>query len=414
MVTGTEEVFEDVYEARDYVLALEREELERDVMRGEAFSSMPECLMHPNVSYCNGAHESKFIMRLVYSRELGLFRYSLRPNLKNRKYLFRGETQFHDPCKPGLFRDTDRPSFLDSLIYGDEMFRLILSHPLVQLLDMGVSLGGCHVPFAMNLYGLTQHYYNETSLLDLTSDIDVALFFATQNYDRNKDAYSPLIDEMHEPGVLYYYSLDCWNAFRSPDGLGLSDIGLQVFPRSGRQKGFLYACEENTDFNLLPQLRAVRFKHKESIANEIYTKMDGGRRLFPRDILWDHWEGVKEKGRVSLDAVCINVARKKGENVESIQKKLNRCGIEVADYKPMLTEDELHRYYEAVRKENFWETFCDQIYIPGDGDGRMMEDLLNVPKNPEYEWAFREDLPSRVNYDQGPLLKYYKEVLMRE
>ena len=123
MVTGTEKVFEDVYEARDYVLALEREELERDTMKREAFSVIPEGLMHPNVSYCNGAHESKFIMRLVYSRELGLFRYSLRPNLKNRKYLFRGETQFHDPCKPGLFRDTDRPSFLDSLIYGDEIDR---------------------------------------------------------------------------------------------------------------------------------------------------------------------------------------------------------------------------------------------------------------------------------------------------
>jgi len=80
----------------------------------------------------------------------------------------------------------------------------------------------------------------------------------------------------------------------------------------------------------------------------------------------------------------------------------------------MFTEEELYRYYEVVRKENFWETFCDQIYIPGDGDGRMMGDLLNVPKNPEYEWAFREDLPSRVNYDQGALLKYYKEVLMRE
>ena len=405
MVTGTEEVFEDVYEARDYVLSLEREELERSAMRGRIFSSIPECLIHPNVSYCNGAHDSKFIMRPVKSRELDLFRCSLRPNLKNRKYLFRGETKFHSPCKPGLFRDAQRTSFLDSLIYGDEMYCLILSHPLVQLLDMGVSLGGHHIRFAMNLYGLTQHYYNETSLLDLTSDIDV---------DRNKDAYSPLIDEMHEPGILYYYSLDCLTDFRGPYGQGLSDIGLQVFPRSGRQKGFLYACERNTDFNLIPQLRAVRFKHKESIANEIYTKMDGGRRLFPRDILWDHWVGVKGKGRVSLDAVCVNVARNEGEDVESIRKQLNRCGIEVADYKPMFTEEELYRYYEVVRKENFWETFCDQIYIPGDGDGRMMGDLLNVPKNPEYEWAFREDLPSRVNYDQGALLKYYKEVLMRE
>ena len=40
------------------------------------------------------------------------------------------------------------------------MFYLILSHPLVQLLDLGVVLNGELVRFEMNLYGLIQHYYN--------------------------------------------------------------------------------------------------------------------------------------------------------------------------------------------------------------------------------------------------------------
>ena len=86
----------------------------------------------------------------------------------------------------------------------------------------------------------------------------------------------------------------------------------------------------------------------------------------------------------------------------------------MADYKPLLTEEELHRYYEDVRKENLWEVFCDQIYIPGDKDGKMMAALRNVPNNPKYNWAFKEGIPPQIDYDQGFLLKHYKKVLMRE
>lgn len=94
-----------------------------------------DSLENPNAAYLNCAEESKFIMTRLMSG-----RYSLKPNLRKRKFLFRGETEFHNPCKPNLFRDTKKSYFLDSMIYGDEMFCLILSHPLVQLLDMGACL----------------------------------------------------------------------------------------------------------------------------------------------------------------------------------------------------------------------------------------------------------------------------------
>jgi len=31
-----------------------------------------------------------------------------------------------------------------------------------------------------------------------------------------------------------------------------------------------------------------------------------------------------------------------------------------------------------------------------------------------YEWAFKEDIPSKVDYNQGYLLRRYKKVLERE
>ena len=215
MVTGNEFVFENIYEARDYILSIETDTLSKNMHRNSAPAvfrtpsfNVPyeeyiksayipiNSLDYPLSAYYNDADDSKFIMTKLRSG-----RYSLKPNLKNRNFLFRGESEFHPLCKPNLFRNPRKMYFLDSMIYGDEMVRVILSNPLVQLLDLGVKLDGSVYRFEMNLYGLLQHYYNKSSLLDLTSDIDVALFFATQKYDWESDKYTPIIDENHEVGM---------------------------------------------------------------------------------------------------------------------------------------------------------------------------------------------------------------------
>lgn len=430
MVTGNEYVFDDIFQAKDYILNLEKKTLANDiyrqktpmVVRAPDFSRPAEVqdikpipidsFNYPYAAYFNSTDDSKFIMNRLMSG-----RYSLKPNLKSRKFLFRGEAEFHNPCKPNMFRDVKKKYFLDSIIHGDEMFRLILSHPLVQLLDIGVILNGIHVRFEMNLYGLIQHYYNKSSLLDLTSDIDTALFFATQKYDWDADVYSPIIDERHEFGVLYYYNIDINRDFQmQPNGEHLTTIGLQVFPRSGMQRGFLYLCGIDSNFNDLHQVKAFRFKHNAKIAQDIYDLADGGTRLFPHDILQTHWKSTaRDKNTVSLDAIRFNLTRNKNETMESICKKLiEDYHINVDDYKPVLTDAELDEYYEDVKSRNLWENFCNQIYIPGDVDGKMMADLLDVPNKPEYEWAFKKGSTHTIDYDKGYLLRIYKHILQSQ
>lgn len=427
MVAGNEYLFDNIYEAKDYILEQERNALVNDdsrktppiVFRAPDFNRpfdedlakpIPvDNLDYPQAAFFNNADDGKFIMTRLASG-----RYSLKPNLRHRKFLYRGETEFHSPCKPNLFRDVKKNYFLDLLIHGDEMFRLILSHPLVQLLDLGIMLNGQQIRFEMNLYGLIQHYYNKSSLLDLTSDIDVALFFATQHYDSRTDSYSPITDDSHDPGVLYYYNIDIKRDFQlQPNGEQLSTIGLQVFPRSGRQRGFLYDCNMHTNFNDLPQLCAFRFRHNARIAQEIYEQMEGGKRLFPHDILEAHWMNNKrDPNMVSVDAIRLNLTRNIGETMDSIQKKLViDYHIKVDDYKSVPSADELHEYYEAVKHEDLWNKFCDLIYIPGDKDGKMMADLRAVPNKPEYEWAFKEGVPHVIDFDKGYLLQQYKHIL---
>lgn len=428
MVTGEEYIFENIYEARDYILSMESKALQSDSHRKTApicihptMFNVPfeefkkdafiptDSLDYPLSAYYNNADDCKFIMTKLQSG-----RYSLKPNLKNRYYLFRGESEFHSPCKPNLFRNPRKKYFLDSMIYGDEMVRVILSHPLVQLLDLGVKLNGSVYRFEMNLYGLLQHYYNKSSLLDLTSDIDVALFFATQKYDWESDKYTPIIDENHEAGILYYYEIDINRDFQQQlNGEQLSTIGLQVFPRSGRQKGFLYNLNMHSNFNDLPQLKAFRFRHNAVIAQEISEQMNCGEKLFPHDILKVHWRShIRRNDVVSKDAIMINLTRNSNETYESIEAKLKQeYNISTEDYIPIFTEEELHEYYNSV--DAYWKDFCDQIYIPGDIDGRMITDLVNIPNNPEYEWAFKENIHFKIDYNQGYLYRLYKHILNR-
>ena len=58
-----------------------------------------------------------------------------------------------------------------------------------------------------------------------------------------------------------------------------------------------------------------------------------------------------------------------------------------------------------------WNEFCSQIFIPGDTNGKMMADLLDVPYKEEYKWAFVEDFDHQKDFDKGFLLKIYKHIL---
>lgn len=428
MVNGKEIIFEDVDEALKYVLQQEKVSLKNDEFRQKpplivSTSSLfnypfepkkmgreisADSLDSPFPAYFNEApNDDVFIMNRLLSG-----RYSLKPNLKNRHYLFRGESEFHSPCKPNLFRNSRQNYYIEEVTRVNEMLLLLLSHPLVQLLDLGVMLHGEKYRFEMNLYGLTQHYYNKSCLLDLTSNPQVAAFFATSIYDAKNDSYVPIVDENHENGILYYYDLDLHADFkigmmgmRSP----LSTIGLQVFPRSGAQYGFLYAMEREDDFNNVARLHAVRFKHKASASKKYNDFFHSGRDLFPDDILAKHWKNQDNK-TLSDRTVLLNLLFNPSSTKEEIVRELLKRGYKIEKYLPSFTEDEMDEYYDSI-KAGYWENFCNKIYIPGD-KGELKKELLDLPNNPEYKWAFEKGITHQINYRDGYLLRRYEACLV--
>lgn len=416
MVIGNEHILPNVEVAMSCILDTEAKQLAADSSRTNApefFLPLenpltPQDIRYPYCGYFNDADNTKFIMTGLMSG-----RYALKPNLKNRKFLFRGESEFHDPCKPNLFRNVRQKYFFEESIKFQEMHLLILSHPLVQLLDTGIQLNKQFVRLEMNLWGLSQHYFNRTSLLDLTSDPEVAMFFATTEYDCATDSYSPITDENHAPGILYFYALNIMEDFKpklwecKPV---LTTIGLQVFPRSGSQKGFIYEVEKGANFNQVSRLNAFRFKHDAGKSQAIFDKFNGGEKLFPTDILASHWKQYNRDSKViSNRTVLLYQQFNENQTVEKITQEITALGYEVKDYLPSFTQEELDIYYENV-KTKIWPEFCNQIHIPGD-DGSMMQALLNIPNDLRYQWAFEPGHKHVIDHNCGFLMKEFQSCL---
>lgn len=400
-------IFRNIDEAIDFIIVEETETLRTERQKNPFALQIAEHLPffdsfnNPYLGFFNSAPVDKFIMTRLSNN-----RYALKPNLRNSRFLFRGQNKYYPQCTPSLFRCPDQSYFIEECILAQEMYLLILSHPLVQLMDVGIQYKGKTYRFAVNPYGLAQHYYNKTKELDLTRDIDVASFFAVTTYDWKTDTYSPVTDESKE-GVLYYYKLNVENDFKNRHPITkeplLTTIGLQIFPRSEHQKGFLYALQQGEDFNNNPQVTAVRFHQKADVSQRIFDIFQGGNILFPNDILASHWKKEnKDKKRLSERALKLNHRYNLNVPIEDLRSIMINKGYSFEDYIPHFTKDELNDYYKSAIP--IWNEFCSKIYIPGDKDGDFMKTLRNAPFSKEYEWAFNPNISYKKDLSKGFLL----------
>jgi hypothetical protein len=347
----------------------------------------------PHVAHTkNNFPEDAFIVNQVRRPDNSLW-FSLKPNLYKRKFLFRGQSKYYSPCKPNIFRE-DKNNYLPDLIWGNEMTALVHSHPLVKLFERGIELLHDTYRFSVSYWGLQQHYYNRTSLLDLSSDINAAKFFAITDYDSSTDKYTVHQDD-GKPGVLYYYDIQMPLAFQPhPDGTHLSTIGKQVFMRSGQQHGFLLEVGKEIDFNILPQVHKVFFRHDNELNKKIFYESNDGRLYFPEDMLEHHWNKYnvlfKEKKVVSLAAVKENLKLNPGETLDSIIMQLHNNGITVDNgITPSFDGEELDTYFNNIRN-GAWEEFCKDIYFAGPENDMYRELLLRVPELDENKKYFRK------------------------
>lgn len=334
-------------------------------------------------------------------RRRGIPLFALKPNLSKRRFLFRGQNEeFKDKrtslpiCRPNLYRPDVEENLLPHRIKAYEMACLVTRHPLVQQLGIkGVTIFNEPFRFQLNLLGLAQHYYNKTSFLDLTSDIQVAKFFACCKYDWNNDSYIPYHSDQ-KLGILYIYDMRLPYEFKSSELPQLSSIGKQyVFLRSAMQSGFLLNMPEGVDLHMLPNVYRIYFKHNQAISKDIAQKTAYGDMYFPKDALSMYWKKMYKAPNsdysISLKArkmyLTLHPADFSSRN--ELDKALTHEGFRLGTNRwPEFPQTILDDYY--ANAEELWAKFCSDIYFLGFEGFFMKKALEELILNDRYKDAF--------------------------
>lgn len=196
-------------------------------------------------------------------------------------FLYRGQNVEVDPCVPSIYRGNPT----EAQIFVNRMrlvlfSRLMKSHPVVtQFFERH--------HFLVNEEGLAQHYGVKTAVLDLTSSLDVALFFATCKYDRDTDCYDYYRDGEEHEGVLYVFDPVLDNEPTPPmhyekymNG-NITPIGLQAFPRPGAQYGYALHIEKGAS----TKSWMYKFRFTSADSKFYYDRFRSGEALWIKDRL---------------------------------------------------------------------------------------------------------------------------------
>ena len=400
--------FQNVDDAAAYILQIEQERLAADPYRQaisdeqyffdieRGFFRVPWA--SANVSYYSleGAPSSCFVVNQLGQRQghhNEMPRFSIKPSLAHNKFLYRGQSQFYEICVPSLFRNKDNMverQFVSDIIQMNELEVLLRQHPLVQLFESGFYLLHDFFRFKVDYEGLSQHYYNNTSKLDLTSDMEVAKFFAVTWFDMEADRYEKYTGT--ELGVLYYYDL-APDAFTERPGRSylVETIGKQPFMRSGNQSGFLTRVALGENFNDRPEVRYVFFRHDSNITNRIFAESENGDKYMPQEMLRTHWynrmhDEIARK-EISTEALKLNFENNPHVSHRSIVKELRKRGFHISTKnRQCFSDEELNLYYAGVL--DFWDEFCSNIHIYSPEGTLLQKHLKSLPKDPRYRWAF--------------------------
>ena len=240
-------------------------------------------------------------------------------------FLFRGQTKDFGKGLPSLYREEDKQTapylFLERL-REVEFTELIKKHPVVK------GFFDRH-HFTVDFIGLAQHYGLKTDVLDLTNDLDVALFFAMCPYDSLNDQYTYHDDGKQHTAILYVVPPTIY-APSLPDSFlksKITAIGLQPFKRPGAQRGFALHLPDGE------QLRAYKYEFQFTCedSKKYFDQFKQGEALWIKDELIAKAKVISQMKTFSYDTFKKAFAQypPKGYSKTSIKKELKAIGVEI-------------------------------------------------------------------------------------
>lgn len=213
-----------------------------------------------------------------------------------RNNYYRGENQVFAKSQPSLYRSMEKFSSRED----KELYRFIAN---MRIAEFGILL--CRlgiVQFWVQNYGsvlfepLAQHYGLETEWMDITSDFDVALFFATCKWQNG--GWHPLDEkdiQKHPMGVIFhipqYQARNTMISSSLEAGLEkdkilantILPIGYQPFMRCHSQ--YAYGIHMEVPFPLQEDctFEKLHFYHSVELSRKVFEMMDCGKKIYPQE-----------------------------------------------------------------------------------------------------------------------------------
>lgn len=228
-----------------------------------------------------------------------------------RKYFYRGENQLYPTTMSSLGRlvhevNSKQGKEVEKLI-ADVKFHQFVKHICCYENVKAFERMGVTVQYQ----AIAQHYGFRTYMMDITSDFEVALFFACCRFDGQNRVWHPLTQEDTEVseekkfGVIFRRAVLPWSMLPDEIKRPIFPIGYQPFIRCSNQTGFTIPMYEGDDLKTLdlPGMHMLRFRHNSDLANWIYEKMDGGKKIYSTtDVL----SGVEAKLEAFVKSMTVD------------------------------------------------------------------------------------------------------------
>lgn len=334
------------------------------------------------------SHEEYIANRLASGRV------SLKPNITHQGVLFRGDSNIRSPfnSKFGqnrIYGDSDvvRNNIIPINIKRADFQITVESFPLYEMLKKGILLPNGRKLVMENPFGLAYAYDYATPFVGLTSDLDVAAFYAVTEYDKETHSYRPITSGR---GVLYVFEL------RTPFSMtvGLSTLGRYLFPRTMNQKTFLLNIKPEWDFNKGAVVTGFVFDHDAEQSQKIYDQFRGGELLAPKDDFLLKKLSSFPKDTASKYGLDRNIAENPNDNPNDIVTIAKQAELNIdTEFNPAFTYEELKDVYKDIA--GLWQGMIKDVYWDGRHGSDIKKYLMDLPWNRDYSRYF--DLDSCFN-----------------
>lgn len=191
-------------------------------------------------------------------------------------------------------------------------------------------------------YAIAQHYGFASDIIDITDDLDVALFFASCKHIANNQ-YRPLSKEDikdNRYGMLFIRNQN--KDLIDPNNLKVFPIGFQPFTRCHNQRGYFVHANNDKDLQTNKDFEKYYFEHSIDLSEEIFNKFNKGADLFKYDALVelkDLMEDIQSATTFSMKSfeTVYNMNKESYNQEEWIQLLELKCGIQIGKNSYKLT-----------------------------------------------------------------------------